>query len=309
MGRQATVSIPFGDSALTLVMSPQRPLTGSLAENLAWIVAGVGGAMSLTGAGLTERLVRQRRRAEALAETNAALYAEQRGVAKTLQQALLPEVLPQLAGAVVAARYIAGVDGIDIGGDWYELIPVEDDRVILVVGDVSGRGLRAATTMAELRYATRALSLDSSSPADIVSKLSRLVNIESGGEFATMLCALVDIGAHEVTLTNAGHPPPLIVEGHGTRFVAGAVQVPIGVAGPHTYTSTKIKVQPNATLLAFTDGLIERRGEPLEVGLQRLSDIVLATDGTLDDVLTVLASGLGGAKSDDTAILGLRWNG
>ena len=154
-GRRASEAVAFGDTKLLVVLAPQKELGGNLLARLPWILAGVGIVIALAAAALIEHLLRRREQAESLARENATLYAEQRTVAQTLQQSLLPDSLPQIAGLTLAARYVAGVEGIDVGGDWFDVMTLDGDRLLFVIGDVSGRGLRAATTMAELRYAIR----------------------------------------------------------------------------------------------------------------------------------------------------------
>ena len=206
------------------------------------------------------------------------------------------------------ARYEAGVEGVDIGGDWYDLIALDDHRLLLVVGDVSGRGVRAAATMASLRYAIHAYAAQNDPPATILTKLSKLVDLGATGQLATILCALVDVEAHELSVTSAGHLPPLLIsDGKGT-FIEGAVGVPIGVNPGATYTSTAVSTPPAATLLAFTDGLIERRGESIDTGLERLQHAATANHCHLDDLLGRLLDELRHDDGDDdTAIAGLRW--
>ncbi len=160
VGRRASVSIPFGSSAFVLVMTPTASLGGNFFASLPWIVALVGTLISIAAALLVRSLERRRTLAEEIAgerdrvaTENRRLYNEQRTIAETLQHALLPAKLPALPGIEISARYLPGVRGIEIGGDWYDVVKVNERRVLLVVGDVSGRGLRAATVMAELRCA------------------------------------------------------------------------------------------------------------------------------------------------------------
>src|SRR5581483_11146037 len=229
-GRHASVTIPFGDIVLMFVVTPRRPLAGSLAQRLPWLVAIVGLLLSIGAAALTARLIDRRNHAEQLARSleliadeNRRLYAEQRTIARTLQHALLPERLPKVRGVETSARYEAGVEGVDIGGDWYDLIALDDRRLLLVVGDVSGRGVRAAATMAALRFAIQAYAAQNDPPDAILSKLSRLINVNRTGQLATILCALVDVEAHRLTVTSAGHLPPLLIsDGTGT-FVQSEV--------------------------------------------------------------------------------------
>ena len=314
-GRQASTTVAFGDGFLHLVMTPLGHLGGGLMAVLPWLI-GVTGALVTVGATLfTDRLLRSRNHAEELAaelgrvaEENAGLYAEQRTVAQTLQENLLPQQLPALDGLEIGVRYESGVDSLEVGGDWYDVIETGDGRAVFVVGDVSGRGLPAATVMASLRHAIRAYAMQGDGPATILTKLARLVSVAEDGHFATVLCGSLDIARREVVLANAGHPRPLMIDGSGAAFVATEVGVPVGTAPEPTYRPATMTVPPRATLLLYTDGLFERRGETVDAGLERLRQVAtpgdLALDARLDRVLEGLAPGRG---SDDTAILGLRW--
>lgn len=312
-GTTVAERVPFGAGVLTLVMSARASLQGGLPEDLPWIIA-VAGVLLTVGAALVALvLVVGRRNAERLAERlavtaseNERLYAEQRGIAQTLQHALLPDALPQLAGTETRGLYRAGADGVDIGGDWYDVIDIDGDRLLLVVGDVSGRGLRAATTMAELRFAIRAYAMQGDPPEQILAKLSDLLDIDRTGQFATVLCVVFDRRRHELSVTSAGHLPPLLIDDRAGRFVSSEIGAPIGVGGPLTYTSTTIGIGGHGTLLAYTDGLVERRGESLDDGLSRLREMAVGDDAALAQLIDRLASELA-ASSDDIAILGLRW--
>ena len=314
-GRHASIVIPFGDSAFTFVVTPRRPLAGTFAQRLPWIIAIVGVLLSLGAAALTARLIARRNQAqelagslEQIADENRRLYAEQRTIARTLQHALLPEALPKIQGVETSARYEAGDEGVEIGGDWYDLIALDDHRLMLVVGDVSGRGVRAAATMASLRFAIHAYAAQDDPPEAILAKLSNLVNVNASGQLATVLCAVLDVDAHRLTVTSAGHLPPLLLsDGTGT-FVQSDVGVPIGVRAGASYTSTSVQTPKAATLLAFTDGLVERRGESIDTGLARLQQAASSNHVALDELLSRLIDDLrqdGG--DDDTAIAALRW--
>jgi serine phosphatase RsbU (regulator of sigma subunit) len=314
-GRQASISIPFGDGAFTFVVTPRRPLAGTFAQRLPWIIAIVGLLLSLGAAALTARLTARRNQAqelagslEQIADENRRLYAEQRTIARTLQHALLPETLPEIRGVETSARYETGVKGIDIGGDWYDLIALDDHRLLLVVGDVSGRGVRAAATMASLRFAIHAYAAQDDPPEAILTKLSKLVNVNTSGHLATVLCAVVDVDAHRLTVTSAGHLPPLLLSNGSGTFVRSDVGVPIGVRAGARYTSTSVQTPKAATLLAFTDGLVERRGESIDTGLARLQQAASANHVTLDELLSRLIHDLRhDGADDDTAIAALRW--
>jgi serine phosphatase RsbU (regulator of sigma subunit) len=314
-GHTATATVPFGSSAFSLAMSAHQPLAGSLPRDLPWIIVIAGVLLTLGATGGSLRLVQRRRDAERLAgrleftaNENQRLYAEQRGIAQTLQHALLPDVLPQIPGVETSARYEAGEDGVDIGGDWYDVIDFEDGRLLLVVGDVSGRGLPAATTMALLRYAIHAYAAQQDPPAEILTKLSYLLNIADSGQLATILCALVDIERREITVTSAGHLPPLLIQNGDGHYLESDIGLPIGVEPGALYTSTTISAPPASTLVAFTDGLIEHRGEDLDESLARLRQAAIGQNITLSDLLSRLVSELqAGAGADDIAIVGLRW--
>jgi len=311
----AAETLSFGDNALTVAMSSRVALAGSLPERLPWIIAVLGTLLSIAAAAMTLRLTQRRQDAEHLAgeleasaRENRRLYAEQRGIAQTLQHALLPEILPQIPGMQASARYQAGEQGVDIGGDWYDVIELGDSRLLLVVGDVSGRGLRAATTMASLRYAIRAYAAQNDPPEQILNKISRLVDVAETGQLATVLCALVDVATRQITITSAGHLPPLLISGGQGRFVDAEIGVPIGVEAGASYTSTTISAPEGSTFVAYTDGLVELRGESLDHGLARLRDVATRGDAELPELLETLVSEMPrGASEDDIAIVGVRW--
>ncbi len=307
-GRRASVAVPFGNSQLLLVMTPRKELGGDLLARLPWGLGSGGLVLTLAGAFLVERLVRRRVHAESLASENDELYREQRSVARALQHSLLPDVLPQIAGLELATRYVAGAEGVDIGGDWYDVMHVVGDHFVFVVGDVSGRGLRAATAMAELRYAVRAYAAQGDAPEVILTKVSRLIDVGRDGHFATAICGAIDVAAHRVILANAGHPDPLVIAADGARFVTTDIGAPLGVVDNAPYSSRSMVIPEQGTLLAYTDGLVERRGENLDVGRERLRRAALDTRGSVDDMLTrILDQAIPTGSADDTAILGFRW--
>ena len=205
--------------------------------------------------------------------------------------------------------YIAGVADIDIGGDWYDVIDLDDGRILFVVGDVSGRGLPAATVMAALRYSTRAYAAQGDDPATILTKLGALISIVVDGHFATVLCGVIDVDRHEVVLANAGHPEPLVIDGSDATFVSTAVGVPIGVAHPET--------------VRCRSGLGSARGDTARVhrrsrraarrASRRRSGAICATRppspiSPSPVYSTDLAENLpADGPSDDIAILGVKW--
>lgn len=313
-GRQASNVVPFGDSALLLVVTPNRSLSGTVFDRLPWIIAGVGVLLALAAAAMTDRLARRRHQAEQLASTlnriaaeNRELYTEQRSIAQSLQHALLPEELPVVPGLDVSARYVPAASGIEVGGDWYDVVLADDRRVMLVIGDVSGHGLDAAVTMASVRHAALAYAAQDCRPASVLTNLAAFVNRSAHEYFATVLCVLIDIDAHRVTVANAGHPPPLVIDGDQSWFVELAPDPAIGAPHHVPYHETTVSAPSGATLVAFTDGLIERRGEALGVGLTRLRDTATTRPANLEGLMEKLERELASGGRDDTAILGVRW--
>ena len=313
--RHASSVAPLGDEALTLVVTPRGSLGGTFFQVLPWIVGFLGLLLSLTAALVADRLVRGRQRAEQLAgvldrlagETEH-MYDEQRSIAQTLQHALLPETLPKVRGLNVSARYVSAGAGVEVGGDWYDLVAAGERRALLVIGDVSGHGLRAATTMASLRHATLAYAAHDPHPAAILERLSRYVNSSRHNYFATVLCVLIDVDGHRLSVASAGHLPPLLLGEDGAHYVELTASAPIGAAGETGYEEASVAVSPRTTLVAFTDGLVERRAEVIDVGLERLRDAAAKAGLGLEELIATLPGQLASdGHHDDTAIVGIQW--
>lgn len=303
----AMVNTPFGDTSITIVAAPNTELGGTLLADLPWIIAAAGAALAVVAGAMTEVLVRRRRHAESLAAENDRLYREQRSIAEVLQSALLPKGLPEVPGVEASARYVAGRRGTDVGGDWYDMVPLGRDQFLLVVGDVSGHGVEAATIMARLHFAIRAYALQGSEPDEILKALGSMLSIDADRSFATIVCGKVDVAARTITVVNAGHPPMLVVRDGQGSFLETATFPPVGVSRQTEYRSTSFDIAPGATIMAFTDGLVERRGEVIDEGLERLRSAGSAALG-LDDLLDKLVSDLGAdGYRDDMAILAVRW--
>jgi serine phosphatase RsbU (regulator of sigma subunit) len=303
-GPTSTATTPFGsNSVLTLVTSARVPLAGSLAAWLAWFVLLVGLVFTVLIASMSEHLVRRRQRAEALAVENRRLFQAQRSTAETLQRALLPHRMPEPPQLQVAARYVPGADGLEVGGDWYNVTDYEDGRLFFAVGDVSGRGMQAASLMAELRFSIKAFAAEDPQPSVVLNRLGRLIDIGDTDHFATVLCGLFDTASGTVTLANAGHPDPVLVTEGRAALVPTRVGPPIGL-GHRRYEPVDVTVE---TILAYTDGLIERRNEDITDGFERLraaSERAGQLDELLDDILLALVPD---GSSDDVVVLGIRW--
>ncbi len=314
-GSTATNVVPFGSGRFTIAVSPRGSLGGGFFHSLPWLIVIVGVAISVAAAMLTERLARGRMRAERLAAQldrlaaeNRERYIEQRSIAQTLQQALLPAQVPNLPGLRVNARYVPAQSGGDVGGDWYDVVAVDERHVLLVIGDVSGHGVEAATTMALVRHATLAYVAEDHRPGTVLAKLSDFVSGTEHDYFATVLCALIDVEEHRLTVSSAGHLAPLLLSSAGGEYVSLQAEPPIGFPHSAPFREATITVPPRATLVAFTDGLVERRGEVLDVGLARLREMAMREHPADDDLLAKLAQELtSDDHRDDTALVSIQW--
>ena len=235
------------------------------------------------------------------------VYEIEHTIAETLQRSLLPERLPQIEGLGLVPRYLPAGHGAAIGGDWYDALERPDGRVALIVGDVVGHGLRAAATMGQLRNAFRAYGLIETSPAEVMARVNRLIT--SGEEaMATVLYLVLDRETGEVTFSAAGHPPPLLLAPDGARFLEGGRSMPIGAADPAVFREASGVVPPGSTLLLYTDGLVERRGVPLEDSLDKLAEVAGEAEDNLEKLCDrVLAAVLPRLEpTDDVALLAVR---
>jgi serine phosphatase RsbU (regulator of sigma subunit) len=305
-GHTAVESSKLGDSTLRVKISSAEDLGGALLESLPWIVLGAGLLMTAVAAALTAAIQRRRGEAERLAAEVTDLYAEQRAASLTLQQSLLPRQLPEIAGLEVAVRYSPGVSGTEVGGDWYEVVDL-GRRTLLVVGDVSGRGLPAASVMAAVRHSVRAYAMQGDSPETILRKANQPGVIDLAEHFATVLVAVLDRDAGTLEVATAGHPPPVIVNGSGAHFADVVVGRPIGAPAGPGHQSATTSVEQGVTVMLFTDGLYERRGEPIDAGLERLRQAA-GQSKPLDDLVDAVFDALGaGTTPDDAAMLAVRW--
>ncbi len=236
------------------------------------------------------------------------VYQREHTIAETLQRSLLPERLPLIDGLSLSARYLPAGAGAAIGGDWYDVLERPDGRVALVVGDVVGHGLRAATTMGQLRNAFRAYGLIEASPAEVMARINRLVMSGLDDVMATVLYLVLDRETGDVVFSAAGHPPPLLLAPDGPRFLEGGRSVPIGAADPAVFRETRAEMPPGSTLLLYTDGLVERRDVPLSESLDHLAREAGEPEQDLGALCDrVLEAVLGNDEpADDVALLAVR---
>jgi serine phosphatase RsbU (regulator of sigma subunit)/anti-sigma regulatory factor (Ser/Thr protein kinase) len=243
----------------------------------------------------------------ALALERMSLYEREHHTAVTLQRSVLPDEMPELEGVRLAARYVPGSTGVRVGGDWYDAIDLGRGRLGIAVGDVVGKGVLAAATMAQLRNALRVYATEGLKPSTVLAKLNRLADA-TGPSFATVLYAVVDTSTHTCRFASAGHPPPLLVRPDGsTEYLEGGRAIPIGVHGDVEYRQDVVELEPGDALLLYTDGLVERRGSTLDAGLERLRTSAgsgpASLEGLVDHVVDAL---LGDQPSgDDVAVLAL----
>ena len=300
---------------------PETPESGVGVVNRRSIVLPLGGGIPSSGAlcfTFTERPDLSAEQREwivtlagqcAQALDRAARFESERAIAETLQRSVLPGRLPELDDVEVAARYLPGTAGVDVGGDWYDVIQLEGGFLGLVVGDVVGKGVRAAATMAQLRNGLRAFAFEHVDPEEALLLLNRLVDGLADAPFATLAYVVLDPGGLRCRYVVAGHPPPIVIGPEGTaRFLDGGRALPLGVDGGADFTPGVCMLEPGSTLLLYTDGLVERRDRPLDQGLAALrlaaEQAPVDPDAFVDDILGWAFSG--DERGDDVALLAAR---
>jgi anti-anti-sigma factor len=235
----------------------------------------------------------------------------ERRVAHTLQRSMLTTRLPRVDGVELAVRYLPGTRQTEVSGDWYDVIPLHDGRVGVVIGDVVGRGIEAAATMSQLRTALRAYAVEGLDPAVVVAKLHRLVDQLHVGMSTTLVYLDFDPFTREVRYVSAGHLPILHVPASGPScFLAGARSTPLGTAPVGTaIPQEQFVLEPGDAVLLYTDGLVERREESIDSRLEQLREAVAEAPEDLQAALEHLTATLAGddaLRHDDVALLALR---
>jgi serine phosphatase RsbU (regulator of sigma subunit) len=254
----------------------------------------------------------QHERGERVREARARAEAE--AIAGTLQRHLLPDRLPEVPGLAMAARYRPSERLAQVGGDWYDAIELPDGGVGLVIGDVVGHGVDAATLMGELRAALRAYAVtEPRSPAAVLTSLNALVaSTHRARMVATLLYMVVDADNAHVRFASAGHLPPLLLDADGgTRFLEHRHDPPLGAEERIVFGEWEGELERGSTVLLYTDGLVERRGEAIDVGLERLRDALGAEPSDLERLCSrVLECAIGERDAqDDVALLAVRVSG
>jgi PAS domain S-box-containing protein len=271
------------------------------------------GAISLIRYRTSERygehemeLVRDLGRRAAMALDNSRLYAHEHDVSETLQRSLLPESFPEFPGLRFAARYVPGGPGVGVGGDWYDVFDLPGGFVGLAMGDVAGRGLRAASVMGQLRTTLRVCASDEDSPSAMLGEVDRLFQRFEPGEMATLSLLSLDPATGAVTYSAAAHPPPLAVDAQGqATYLEGGRGLPLGVAPAPRFEEAHGVLPPGATLLLYTDGLIERPGQSIDEGLARLREVAATAPADANLLVEHILREMleDAARPDDVALL------
>ena len=232
----------------------------------------------------------------------ARVYAHEHELAVRLQRSLLPDRLPSTAGVELAGHYLAGGDAIEIGGDWYDAVRRPDGIIQLCVGDVSGKGIGAATVMGRQRNTFHVYAHDHVSPAEIMRRMLRHVGSD---EMITVACISVDPFTSQLTYACAGHPPPLLLDRGSGELLrldhAGAP--PFGIAEPGEIVEARLKLPDRALLAMYTDGLVERRGANIDEAIDVLGEVIAGAEPVTPDAVVTEISRRLGAPDDDVALL------
>ncbi|MBQ1036581.1 SpoIIE family protein phosphatase [Micromonospora sp. C81] len=238
---------------------------------------------------------------------NAQLYEAEHRIASTLQHSLLPRSLPRLPGAVVASRYLPGSADVEVGGDWYDAIALEEDELVLVIGDVVGKGVQAAAAMGQLRNALRAYLLEGYDPGESLTRLNRLVVSTERRSFATVVCLLFNPRTGRLRYASAGHPSPLRITGGDVTFLHDrALGPPVGALPGATYEAVDGELAPGSRLLLYTDGLIEDRQIDIDAALAQLRVDAAAPSEHMADLIDAVVKRVAGRpRRDDVAVLAL----
>ena len=247
----------------------------------------------------------------AQALVRARVYADEHARAAVLYAAVLPASPVEIPGLEVAERYEPADVVHGLGGDWYDIMQLPSAQTYLAVGDVVGHGLPAVQDMAQLRNAGRALALQGLSPAQLLAELNTFARHTSNGKFATMTVAVFDPVSCVLTYARAGHPPALLRRGGGQVARLDEAGGPaLGARESASYTQIAVGVRPGDTLVAYTDGLIERRGQDFDVAISRAATIIagwLGERSLLDECCHLTAALAPAPRDDDVCVLAVRF--
>ena len=233
-----------------------------------------GNVTGMVGIGMN---IDQRKAGEALmAEAARLRVAQERSTIRVLQEALVRPDFPRLDGYRLEARSLTAEGDDSIGGDWYDAFALDDRHVMFTIGDVAGHGLGAARTMAKLRHAARAFACENPSAPSVLERLDAfLAHLRPDDCIVTAQVAILDTEQHALELASAGHPPPILIDRAGGRPLEVGGRA-LGLGGVARHEPQRLELEPGSLLAFYTDGLVERPGEHLDVGLARIVEAMAA---------------------------------
>jgi anti-sigma regulatory factor (Ser/Thr protein kinase) len=247
-----------------------------------------------------------------VALSNATRFQREHVVAEVLQRAVLPDFLPTVSGLAFDAEYRAGAAGTYVGGDWYDVFELDAERVVFSVGDVMGKGAPAAALMGQVRTAIRAYAVAGQTASEILSSLDLLFDALDEDRVVTAVVGTINPLTGRVELANAGHPPPLVVRADGKATVSwseSSLLIAAGLSGL-ARPEQSISLRPGDTLVMYSDGLVERRGELITAGMERLAEVAteIARNGWPDRPSETLVTRLGDEENrDDVVVLSVHY--
>jgi len=251
-----------------------------------------------------------RRLAVGLANTDT--FAREHAIAETLQRSLLPDALPRIPGLDLAVRYLPATEGAAVGGDWYDAFPLAGGRVGLVTGDVAGHNIASASTMGQVRSLLRAYAIDGPDPGRTLQQTNAAVTRLLPDALASVVYAVLDPATGDLAYANAGHPPPVIITSAGqAEYLDDTAGVMLGACTTASFTTGHRRLPPGASLLCYTDGLIEDRRRDISEGLTALSQTLQRSrhESAEQTCATVQAALVGTARQDDICLLTIRLTG
>ena len=277
------------------------------------IVAAVFAGAIASGLVLLLNVVERRQQREVARHTRlTAEVGRQRETISVMQRAILPEQVPATPGTTLGWHYTPGGEpSAPVGGDWFAFIPVSPTCLGVAIGDVAGHGVGAVASMAEYRYGLRTLAAQGCGPAATLGTLDNVTHLFNSPYYSTCVYGLIDVAGSQWTYSCAGHPPPLLVRDGEARALRAPHGPPVG-AGllKGEYMSEAVELRKDDVLVLYTDGLIERRGESIELGIKRLADYMSKSFNGEDlfDVCTEVVRHIAGpAPEDDVALVLVRY--
>jgi PAS domain S-box-containing protein len=244
------------------------------------------------------------------AMANAETAAREHTIAETLQRAVLPDIVPSVPGLDLAVSYLAASDGVHVGGDWYDVFPLGDNTIGLVIGDVAGHSIASASIMGQVRSMLRGYAIDHPHPGDVLQRTNAAMSRLLPDAIASAVYAVLDLTTGDLTYANAGHPPPLITTGTGhAEYLDDAPGVILGACTNPSLLVGQRQLMPGTGILFYTDGLIEDRRRDIDEGLSALAATMRQSEApTADRIRAIAENMLHGepSRADDVCLLAAR---